>query len=158
MTVSKTEILNCLLMLSSNEPPDPVTEVEWHAERWAQEKTPTFVATTRQIKGRPGVSEIHFYGDADLANGYLGGGIFHSYIPLSSPRGQEIFSTSRLYKEYGCPAATRGFIGVTEFKLGLGKSIEDLKATMRSNGKPLTLKNLPPSAARIQIYFLRPQR
>jgi hypothetical protein len=178
MHISKTETLHCLFLLSSNEPPDPVSEVEWHARRWDEKKSPTFVATTRQIKGlRPGVSEIHFYGDSQhLGSAYLGGSIFHSYVPLGSLKGQEILNNSDLYKRFGCPAATRGFIGVTEFNATPGKSIDEgilefqagqrkserLKAIMRAKlddpdiDKMLLIKaNLPKSAARIQIYFYK---
>ncbi|MGO9568956.1 MAG: hypothetical protein ACLP5H_15580 [Desulfomonilaceae bacterium] len=156
MSNTKTVAIHCLLMLSSKEPPDPMHEIEWHARKWEEEKKPTFVATTRQIKRlHPGVSEIHFYADSQLGNSYLGGGIFHSYIPLSTPKGQEILTNSDLYKNYGCPATTRGFIGVTEFKATPGEPLENLEGFLRANDKPLTMENLPASAARIQIYFYK---
>ncbi len=180
MRISKTETLHCLLLLSSNEPPEPVSEVEWHAEQWDKNKKPTLVATTRQLKGlRPHVSEVHFYGDSQhLGSAYLGGGIFDSYVPLGSPKGQQILNESELYKQFGCPAGTRGFIGITEFKAAPGKSIDEgitgfqagqrkperLKAIMRAkldhpgiqvNDMLLIKDNLPRSAARIQIYFYK---
>lgn len=156
------EDLHVLLMLSTKQPPDPIIEVEWHdrmTKELSDEKSPTFIATTRLIKGlRPGVSEVHFYGDSQLDNAYLGSGIFHSYILLTSPKGQELMNELEVYRNYGCPANTRGFIGVTKFENVVGMSIDDLNGVMRSNRTPLSLQNLPNSAARAQIYFYKLNR
>ncbi|MGO9120365.1 MAG: hypothetical protein ACLQPD_22465 [Desulfomonilaceae bacterium] len=158
--------LNCLLMLSSRQSPHPRAEMKWHFEHWNETGKTTWIATTRLLSRelQAGKSEIAFYGDSELNNDYLGKAIYVRYVEISNQEAQEHLSSS-LYKR-GVPPTTRGFIGVKDVETAdPGQSITDLQGMMRESARArrtknsghylLSPENLPPSAARIQIYYYK---
>src|SRR5215208_475762 len=57
---------NVLLMFSTDQPPDPVAEMRWHAERCAKDGA-TAVVTTRVLTGlTPGRSTVAFYRESPV--------------------------------------------------------------------------------------------
>jgi hypothetical protein len=79
-------IRNVLLMLSTDQLPDPVEEIQWHERQCARDGV-TAVATTRVLTGlTPERSTVAFYGNQALANRYLGRGTFVEYVPYESAR------------------------------------------------------------------------
>jgi hypothetical protein len=165
--------LNCLLMLSSRQPPHPEHEMKWH-EKQCRDRGETWIATTRLLSRelQKGESVIAFYGDSELNNQYLGKGIYIGYEEISRPSSEK-YRNSDLYRNHGLPSTTRGFIGlknveVAERLTDVGaearpQSIEVLGGWMRESAKArrtrdardyrLLPENLPPSAARIQVYY-----
>lgn len=165
--------LNCLLMLSSRQPPHPEYEIRWH-EKHCRETGETWIATTRLLSRelQKGESVIAFYGDSELNNQYLGKGIYIGYEEISRPSAER-YRNSDLYSKHGLPSTTRGFIGLKNLELaerlregGAGtasQSIRVLGGWMRESAKArrtrderdyrLLPENLPPSAARIQVYY-----
>jgi hypothetical protein len=80
-------IRNVLLMLSTDQPPDPVEEMQWHVRQCGRDGV-TALATTRVLTGlTPGRSIVAFYGNQALANRYLGGGTFVEFVRFESDRG-----------------------------------------------------------------------
>lgn len=150
----KRRPINCLLMVSTKQPPDPVYEIGQLVHQSASGGDPVFFITTRLIKGLwPGSSRISFYADARLGNVYLGQGVFESFILLNTPRGLEILNNSKLYRTHGTPTRSVGFVELTNVRKEGGIiTIDDLNGVM-TNGKDLTLDNLPNSPARVQIYY-----
>lgn len=173
MYIPRRAILNCLLMLSSRQPPHPVDEMIWHYEHCI-DKGETWIATTRLLSRelQRGESVIAFYGDSQLNNEYLGKGFYIGYEEISS-RDAGKYRNSILYEKHGVPSTTRGFIGLTkvdiadrfkkESKGAPPQTIEVLGGWMRESAKArrtrddndykLLPENLPPSAARIQVYY-----
>ena len=143
-----------LLMLSSDQPPPPVEEVRWHAAQCA-EAGASAVVTTRRLTGlTPGRSIVAFYGSAALGNRYLGRGVFVEAVPLATPRGAEILRESPLYRSKGIPAGAEAFLVLREIREArAGEGLESLGGTIESNRRPLTLRNIPKGASRVQVYF-----
>src|SRR5437016_4690643 len=106
---------NVLLMLSSAAPPPPIQEVQWHTAHCQAHGT-TDIITTRLLTGMtPGQSVVAFYGDAALANEYLGKGVYVDYIPLNTPQGQQLLQAHPLYAPNNHPATTQAFVRVEHF-------------------------------------------
>ncbi len=151
-------IRNVLLLLSSEEPPEPRAEMAWHVREAAQHGV-TYLVTTRVLTDlTPGESSVAFYGDAELGNALLGYGRFDSYTRSDDWR-QPL---PQVYAEHGMPEGAQGFVGVRRMVAAeSGAAVDALGGTIRSRGAsdglPLTLDNLPKSAARLQVYFTTPR-
>ena len=145
---------NVLLMFSTDQPPDPVQELQWHAERCAKDGA-TAVVTTRVLTGlAPGRSTVAFYGDQALGNRYLGRGTFVEYIALDTERGREIARESPLYRERGMPGSARGFVLLRDLKLAReGQDLSVLGGRIEASGRALGLDSLPAGPARAQVYY-----
>ena len=150
-------VLNCLLMLSSAELPPPRDEMRFHARR-CREQGETYLATTRKIEGlTPGVSVIALYGDTSLKNMYLGQGIYLDYIPLSAAEAPEILQGLSIYAGNHCPPKAIALLKLRGVVTGReADKLELLNGTMQDTGTPLTLKNLPSSQKKIQVYYTTP--
>jgi hypothetical protein len=84
---------NVLLMLSSEEPPQPVVEIDWHVAH-CRTAGSTWVVTTKVLTGMTsGSSQVAFYGDAPLGNELLGVGVYLAYLRLDDPQGQQTLAT-----------------------------------------------------------------
>jgi hypothetical protein len=144
---------NVLLMLSTDQPPDPVGEMRWHAERCAKDGA-TAVVTTRVLTGlTPGRSTVAFYGSQALGNRYLGRGRFVEYIALDTERGREIARESPLYRQRGMPGSARGFVLIRDLQLsGEGEDLSSLGGKIEASGRALTLDTLPVGRSRAQVY------
>jgi hypothetical protein len=71
-----------LLMLSTDQPPDPVEKMRWHPGQCARDGA-TAVATTRVLTGlAPGRCTVAFYGSQALGNRTYGRGTFVEYIAI----------------------------------------------------------------------------
>jgi hypothetical protein len=164
--IPRTAHLNCLLMLSSRQPPHPKKEMKWHYEH-CKETGETWIATTRLLSRelQIGVSEIAFYGDSELDNEYLGKGIYAGYEEIGRPAAAE-YLNSELYRGHHLPSTTKGFIGLEAVEIALpGETIEVLGGRMRESARGrrsgqeehyrLVPENLPASAARIQVYYYK---
>ena len=147
---------NVLLMFSTDQPPDPVEEMGWHAKQCAADGTSAIV-TTRVLRGlTPGRSTVAYYGDQALDNRYLGRGTFVEYIPLETDRGRAIARESPLYRRRGMPASARGFILVKDLQLASeGEDLSSLGGTIVASGRRLTRETLPAGRARAQVYYER---
>jgi len=151
-------VKNVLLMLSSDQPPHPKKEIEEHA-RISDDCGETYLITTRIITGlTPEESVVAFYGDADLGNVFLGIGCYQGYVEMNSPEWNERLQASELYQAHGYPKTAQGMIRMSGVRCARdGEGLAFLEGTITSrgtsNGKPLTLSNLPKSAARIQVYY-----
>jgi hypothetical protein len=145
---------NVLLMLSTDQPPDPVEEMRWHVERCAKDGA-TAVVTTRVLTGlTPGRSTVAFYGNQTLGNRYLGRGRFVEYIPLDTPHGREIARESPLYRHRGMPGSARGFILIRDLQLAAdGEDLLSLDGKIEASGRALTLDALPAGPSRAQVYY-----
>jgi hypothetical protein len=145
---------NVLLMFSTDQPPDPIEEMRWHAERCATDGT-TAVVTTRVLTGlTPEQSTVAFYGSQTLGNRFLGRGTFVEYIALDTERGREIARESPLYKQRGMPGSARGFILIRDLQLpGESEDLSSLGGTIEASGRALTLDTLPAGPARAQVYY-----
>jgi len=107
---------NVLLMLSSAAPPPPVQEVQWHTAHCGAHGT-TDIITTHVLTGMTtGQSVVAFYGDAALANDYLGKGVFLDYIPLNTPQGQQLLQAHPLYAPNNYPDTAQGFVRLRDFQ------------------------------------------
>src|SRR3954470_23095796 len=96
-------IRDVLLMLSTDEPPDPLQEIRWHAERSANGEK-TAMPTTRILSNMTsGKSVVAFYGNGTLGNRLLGYGTFAGYKRLTSERGKQLLAGSDLYKTANHP-------------------------------------------------------
>ena len=145
---------NVLLMFSTDQPPDPVEEMRWHAKQCAADGT-TAIVTTRILKGlTPERSTVAFYGNQALENQYLGRGTFVEYIPLQTERGREIARQSPLYRQRGMPGSARGFVLVRDFQLARhGEDLSALGGKIEASGRTLTREALPPGRSRAQVYY-----
>ena len=145
---------NVLLMFSTDQPPDPVEEMRWHAERCAKDGA-TAVVTTRVLTGlTPGRSTVAFYGNQELGNRYLGRGKFVEYIALDTERGLEIARESPLYGQRGMPGSARGFILLRELQLASeGEDLSSLDGKIEASGRALTVDTLPTGPSRAQVYY-----
>jgi hypothetical protein len=145
---------NVLLMLSTDQPPYPTEEIRYHAVQSAEGKT-TALVTTRRFSGlTPGRSVLAFYSNAALGNRYLGRAIYREYVGLETPRGRELLREHKYYGSRGIPEGARGFLVLSDVQEArVGEELESLNGTIEASGLPLTLENLPRSAARIQVYF-----
>jgi hypothetical protein len=143
---------NVLLMLSTDQPPDPVEEMRWHAERCARDGA-TAVATTRVLtRLAPGRSA--FYGSHALGNRYLARATFVEYIPIDTERGRELARESPLYKQRGMPACARGFALISDLQLAdEGEDLSSLGGKIEATGRPLSLEALPAGPSRAQVYY-----
>ena len=151
-------IRNVLLMLSSDEPPPPLEEIQWHAAECAR-GTPTALVTTRRLTGlTAGRSMVAFYGNAALGNRYLGRAVFLEYVRIDTPRGAELRRESPLYRNRGVPAGAKGFLILRDVREACaGEGLEVLGGTIESSGRLLTLENIPRGASRIQVYYTGPR-
>jgi hypothetical protein len=147
-------IRNVLLMFSTDQPPDPVEEMRWHARQCAADGT-TAVVTTRKVTGlTPGRSTVAFYGSQSLDNRYLGRGTFVEYIPLDTDRGREIARESPLYRQRGMPGSARGFVLVRDLELArVGEDLSSLGGKIEASGRTLTREALPAGRSRAQVYY-----
>jgi hypothetical protein len=145
---------NVLLMFSTDQPPDPVEEMRWHAERCAKDGA-TAVVTTRVLTGlTPGRSTVAFYGSQALGNRYLGRGRFVEYIPLDTARGREIARESPLYGQRGMPGSARGFILIRDLLLAAeGEDLSSLGGKIEASRRALTIDALPAGPSRAQVYY-----
>jgi hypothetical protein len=145
---------NVLLMFSTDQPPDPVEEMRWHAKQCAADGF-TAVVTTRVLRGlTPGRSTVAFYGSQELDNRYLGRSTFVEYVPLDTERGREIARESPLYRQRGMPGSARGFVLVKDFRLaGKGEDLSSLDGKIEASGRTLAREALPPGPARAQVYY-----
>ena len=145
---------NVLLMFSTDQPPDPVEEMRWHADLCAKDGA-TAVVTTRVLTGlTPGHSTVALYGNQALGNQYLGRGTFVEYIPLDTDRGREIARESPLYSQRGMPGSARGFILMRDLQLPTeGEDLSSLGGRIEANGRALTLETLPAGPSRAQVYY-----
>jgi hypothetical protein len=149
---------NVLLMLSSNQPPPPQEEVRWHAARCQSHGT-THLVTTRVLTAMvPCESIVAFYGNADLGNRYLGQGVYLDYVRLDTPKGQQLLQASALYSTRGIPEGARGLILLRDVREAEDcERLESLHGVITSRGAsdglPLTLSNIPNTAARLQVYY-----
>ena len=148
---------NVLLMLSSGAPPPPVQEAQWHTAHCNAHGT-TDIITTRLLTGMtPGQSVVAFYGDAALANGYLGKGVYVDYIELNTPPGQQLLQTHPLYAPNNHPVTARAFVRVEQFSEAQpGEELNFLNGIIEASGLPLTLANIPDGPARLQVYYRDP--
>ena len=145
-----------LLMLSTDEPPDPLAEVEWHARR-SETHGETVVATTKLLgRLQREHSIVAFYGNSALRHRLLGYGYFGGFGRLDQPRGRQLLAMSELYEEANVPAGAQGAVVVKGFRLANpNATIDELKGTIESSGLPLTEKHLPPGPSRACVYFTR---
>jgi hypothetical protein len=145
---------NVLLMLSTDQPPDPLEEMQWHAKQCATDGT-TAIATTRVLTGlTPGQSTVAFYGSQALENRYLGRGIFVEYIPITTGRGREIARESPLYSQQGMPGSAQGFVLLRDVQLaGTAEDLSSLGGKIEASGRTLTLEELPTGPSRAQVYY-----
>jgi hypothetical protein len=145
---------NVLLMFSTDQPPDPVEEMRWHAKQCAVDGT-TAIVTTRVLKGlTPHQSTVAFYGNQALDNRYLGRGTFVEYIPLAGERGREIARESPLYRQRGMPGSAAGFILVKDLRLPReGEDLSSLGGKIEASGRTLSREALPAGPARAQVYY-----
>ncbi len=146
-------------MLSIKEPPPPIEEVLWHADRCSREGT-TFLATTRDIvELNSGISEVALYAGASLENKLLGKATFVDLVSFTSQRGRALFEASDLYKRHGVPRNTQMFIGLADFTLvDAGDTLETLDGVIRASGLPLTRKNLPGNQWNAEVYYFKTRR
>jgi hypothetical protein len=145
---------NVLLMFSTDQPPDPVEEMQWHARQCAADGT-TAVVTTRVLRDlTPGRSTVAFYGSQALDNRYLGRGTFLEYIPLDSERGREIARESPLYRQRGMPGSARGFVLLRNLQLASeGEELSSLGGRIEASGRALARETLPAGPSRAQVYY-----
>jgi hypothetical protein len=154
-------VKNVLLMFSSDEPPPPLVEVEWHVEH-CQTAGHSWVVTTRVLTGMtPGKSQVAFYGDAHLGNVLLGTAVFLEYLRLGEPRAEEILAGMAIYTEHDIPDGAEGLIYVRDMaQAAPGAQIDSLGGIIvsrgRRNGQRLGLATLPASASRLQVYYRLP--
>jgi hypothetical protein len=116
------------------------------------------MATTRQFRQlAPGQSTVAFYADASSDNRLLGVGRYVGYESLRGKRGQELYSTSELYRGGMHPSGIRGMLLLADVRQAApGSTVSDLNGIITSSRKPLAPENLPEGAARLLIYFHRP--
>lgn len=142
-------------MLSTDQPPHPEEEMRWHAEECAR-RGRTVVATTRLLSGlKRGESIVAFYGNAAMANRFLGQGLFAGFARADQPRGQKLLASMTLYSNGNRPEGIQGAIELTDVRLAeRSEALESLGATLEGSGLPLALANLPDGPSRACVYFL----
>jgi hypothetical protein len=159
-------LLNCLLMLSTNQPPDPIDEVDFH-EQHSLAHGYTYMVTTRLLNGlTPHQSVIAVYGNARLNNQFLGRGTYAGYQNWGTSAAQAILANLvvtrngkpyNVYNGHNVPAKSKGLIRLENFARAVaGQGLQSLGGTIRSSGLSLILQNIPNAAARIQVYYLTP--
>ena len=143
-------------MLSTDQPPDPVEEIRWHAEHSARGEK-TAMPTTRILSGMTrGKSIVAFYGNSALANRLLGYATFAGYARLTSQRGKQLLAASELYKGGNHPNGIKGVIELIDVRLaGLTDTVDSLKGILDGGFTPLSVKTIPEGPARLQVYFSR---
>lgn len=143
-------------MLSNSQLPPPREEVAALAARSSVGRSVPFV-TTRIVRDLvPGESVVAFYGDASLDNALLGYGVFERSVPIDSPDGAAVARGDALYGHAGMPAGAKSVLLLRDVRIAqASETLESLKGVIDSNGKTLSLANLPNSAARIQVYYTR---
>lgn len=149
-------IRDVLLMLSTDQPPDPLEEIRWHAEHSVNGEK-TAMPTTRVLSGMtPGKSIVAFYGNAALGNRLLGYGTFAGYARLTSQRGKQLLAASKLYKGANHPKGIKAVIELSDVRLaGATDTVDSLKGTLHGGFVPLSLTTIPVGPARLMIYFSR---
>jgi hypothetical protein len=116
------------------------------------------MATTRQFRQlAPGQSTVAFYADAASGNKLLGVGRYVGFESLRGKKGQELYSTSELYRSGAHPPGIRGMLLLRDVREAApGSTVSDLRGIITSSGKALAQENLPEGAARLLMYFHRP--
>jgi len=149
-------VRDVLLMLSTDQPPDPLEEIRWHAEHSENGKT-TVMATTRVLSGMTrGKSIVAFYGNSALGNRLLGYGTFAGYAKSTSPRGKLLLAASELYKGANRTPGIKGVIELVNVCLtDVGDTVDLLNGIVDGGFTPLSMATIPEGPARIQIYFSR---
>jgi hypothetical protein len=152
----RSMVRDALLMLSTDQPPDPLEEIRWHAEHSANGEK-TAMVTTRVLSGMTrGKSIVAFYGNAALTNRLLGYGTFAGYARLTTQRGRELFAASELYKGANHPKGLKGVIELTDVRLaGAADTVDLLNGIIAGGFVPLSLATIPEGPARLLIYFSR---
>jgi hypothetical protein len=180
MVSDVTRPVNVLLMLSTEERPDPQREIAWHIRNPFQGRI-SFVATTKELSHlEKGKSIVAFYGNRKIRNEYLGQGIFRGVIynnslnlsgavtdlvnqilheGTTSNRVRRLCECLEIYRGNNIPSNIKGFVVVENLQAAApGQTIEDLNGIIWSpsgaadDGKPLTLLNLPGRSAD-RVYF-----
>jgi hypothetical protein len=141
-------------MLSTDQRPEPLTEIKWHAERCARGET-TAIATTRILSGLTrGKSVVAFYGNSVLKNKLLGYGTFAGYARSSSPRGKTLLAATELYRAPHRPAGLKGVIELIGMQMARSdETLDSLRGILEGGFEPLSLATIPSGPARLQIYF-----
>jgi hypothetical protein len=149
-------VRDVLLMLSTDQPPDPLEEIRWHAEHSVNGEK-TAMATTRILSGMTrGQSLVAFYGNTTLANRLLGYGTFAGYAKLTTQRGKQLLAASELYKGANHPKGIKAVIELTDVHLaGPTDTLDLLKGTLYGGFVPLSLATIPEGQARLIIYYSR---
>jgi hypothetical protein len=143
-------------MLSTDQPPDPLEEIRWHAEHSANGGK-TAMPTTRILSGMTrGQSIVAFYGNAALGNRLLGYGTFAGYAKLTTQRGKQLLAGSELYTNGNHPKGIKGVIELSDVRLASpADTVDSLKGIVDGAFVPLSLATIPEGPARLQIYFSR---
>ena len=143
-------------MLSTDQPPDPLEEIRWHAEHSANGEK-TVMPTTRVLSDMtPGKSVVAFYGNAALGNRLLGYGTFAGYAKLTTPRGKQLLAASDLYKGGNHPKGIQAVIELSDVHLaGATDTVDSLNGTLHGGFIPLSLATIPEGPARSLIYYWR---
>jgi hypothetical protein len=149
-------VRNVLLMFSTDQRPDPVEEIRWHAERSARGER-TAVATTRILSGMTrGRSIVAFYGNSRLGNRLIGFGTFAGYARSTSERGKRLLAANELYKGANLPMGIKGLVELIDVRLaGPDDSVDSLNGVLEGSSTALSLITIPEGPARLQIYFLQ---
>jgi hypothetical protein len=149
-------IRDVLLMLSTNQRPDPLEEISWHAKHSANGGK-TVMATTRILSGMTrGESIVAFYGNSALANRLLGYGRFAGYARSTTQRGKQLLAASELYKGPNRPKGIKGVIEMTDVHLAdVSATVDSLGGILEGGSTPLSLGTIPGGPARLMIYFSR---
>lgn len=149
-------VRDVLLMLSTDQPPDPLEEIRWHAEHSGNGKM-TAMPTTRILSDMTrGESIVAFYGNAELGNRLLGYGIFAGYAKLASQRGRQLLAASELYAGGNHPKGIKGVIELSDVRVaGPAETLEGLQGIVHGSRAPLSLATIPEGPARLQVYFSR---
>jgi hypothetical protein len=149
-------VRDVLLMLSTDQPPNPLEEIRWHIEHSANGQK-TAMPTTRTLTGMTrGQSVVAFYGNAALGNRLLGYGTFSGYASLTTQRGKQLLAESELYKGANHPKGIKGVIELSDVRLaGATDTVDVLKGTLYGGFIPLSLATIPEGQARTRIYFSR---
>ena len=146
---------NVLLMLSTKQPPHPLTEVRFHAAESAARGSTWLVTTRISTRLEPGRSVVALYGDVALGNRLLGSGVFRSTVPLHTRDGDRLLAAHPLYRETGIPRGAAALLELTDVREApAGAGVEWLDGIIEATSRPLTLANLPRSAARGRVYYV----
>lgn len=144
--------LNALLMLSTEQLPHPVDEINWHVAKCESEGWTEMVAMRVLTRLTPGSSMVAFYGDAALDNRLLGWATFESFRKVD-PDGDDA-ERIELYAGGNHPPSVKGIPRLTDMRsAAAGTTLEALGGQLASNGLALTRENLPNSPARGLVYY-----